>query len=267
MSISLATIKRLFAKSQNQCAMPRCQAQLVIGESVICHICHIRARRKTGPRYDPNLRQAERDDFRNLILFCPTCHTLIDKTPATYTCDLLTEIKEIHERAGPVEVTLDVARQAQRLFDLYESKRKPLITRVNASTGGIAIAIGRDNFGSINLRPTVNQREPGTNYPANSIGADANMTNYVEYLCQLYVDYMSPTGQSERERWGRLGRAIKTKFRLRKRTRNHLAAERFPDLVNYLIFEKIAETPVGKKHFARGTKLCRSFEEFRHGVM
>ena len=93
------------------------------------------------------------------------------------------------------------------------------------------------------------------------------MTNYVEYLCQLYVDYMSPTGQSERERWGRLGRAIKTKFRLRKRTRNHLSAERFPDLVNYLIHEKIAPTPVGQKHLARGTKLCRSFEEFRHGAM
>lgn len=265
MSISLATIKRLFAKSQNQCAMPRCQAQLVIGESVICHICHIRARRKTGARYDPNLSQDERDDFRNLILFCPTCHTLIDKIPTTYTCDLLTEIKEIHERAAPVEITLEVACQAQRLFDLYESTRKPVVTCVNASTGGIAI--GGDNFGPINLRQTVNRREPGTKYPANSIGADANMTNYVEYLCQLYVDYMSPTGQSERERWGRLGRAIKTKFRLRKRTRNHLSAERFPDLVNYLIREKIATTPIGQKHLARGTKLCRSFEEFRYGAM
>jgi hypothetical protein len=244
--------------------MPRCQAQLVMGESVICHICHIRARRKTGPRYDATLSQQEKDDFRNLILFCPTCHTLIDKTPATYTCDLLTEIKELHERAAPLEISLDVARQAQHLFDLYESKRKPVTTHVIAKGG---IAIGRDNFGSISFRQTVNQRKPSSKYPANSIGADANMTNYVEYLCQLYVDYMSPTGQSERERWGRLGRTIKTKFRLRKQTRNHLSAERFPDLVNYLIRDKIAETPIGKRHLARGTKLCRSFEDFRHGLM
>lgn len=238
----------------------------MIGDAVICDICHIRARRKAGPRYDPTLSLEERNDFKNLILLCPTCHTLIDKTPGTYTCVLLTEIKEIHERTAPVEITAEVARQAERLFDVHRS-RQPSVTRVDASTGGIAMAIGRDNFGSINLRPSVNRGERGPNYPPNSIGADANMTNYVEYLCQLYVDYMSPTGQSERERWGRLGRAIKTKFRLRKRTRNHLSAERFPDLVNYLIHEKIAPTPVGQKHLARGTKLCRSFEEFRHGAM
>jgi hypothetical protein len=180
----------------------------------------------------------------------------------------LAGIKEIHERAAPVEITLEIARQAELLLSAHLSKRKRVVAAdAHAFTGGIAVSIGRDNFGPINVRSTSNRRTSGTYYPANSIGADANMTNYVEYLCQLYVDYMRPTRQTEGELWGRLGRAIKTRFRLRKRTRNHLSSDRFPELIDYLIREKIAGTPVGRKHMARGTKLCRSFEEFRHGTM
>ena len=104
-------------------------------------------------------------------------------------------------------------------------------------------------------------------YPANSIGADANMTNYVEYLCELYVKYMRPIEPNEDASWAKLGKHIKTEFHLKKKTRNHLSAERFWDLANFLIHEKLALTPVGRKHLRQGTKSCRTFEEFRHGEM
>ena len=78
---------------------------------------------------------------------------------------------------------------------------------------------------------------------------------------------MLPIEPNEGVSWGKIGKHIKSKFHLKKKTRNHLSAERFPDLVDYLIREKLARTPVGAKHLRQGTKLCRTFEEFRHGAM
>jgi hypothetical protein len=140
-------------------------------------------------------------------------------------------------------------------------------TQASARGSGIAVAIGGHNQGDITIKVPAPKKASGTKYPANSIGADANMTNYVEYLCDLYVKYMAPICTDEGQLWGKLGRHIKAKFRLRKRTRNHLAAERFEDLVDYLIAEKLAHTPVGQRHLRNGTKLCRTFDEFRHGAM
>jgi hypothetical protein len=271
MPISQTTIKRLFAKAQNECAMPRCTSPLVVGDYVLGEICHIRARRKTGPRYDPMLSAKDRDELANLILLCPTCHTFVDKNPKTYTIKVLLDIKELHKRGDTFEITPEMSRQALLILEQHQRSSvsgSPVSTdsTTTASSGGVAISVGGHNLGSIKVNSGRSQSSP-RGYPANSIGADANMTNYVEYLCQLYVDYMQPTGIGSGELWARLGRAIKTRFRLRKRTRNHLSAERFPELVRYLIDEKIAKTPVGKKHLARSTKLCRSFDEFRHSPM
>jgi hypothetical protein len=99
------------------------------------------------------------------------------------------------------------------------------------------------------------------------IGADANLTNYIEYLCHLYVEFVTPIEPDKNKSWAKLGKQIKTKFRLIKRTRNHLSAERFPDLVDYLVNEELARTPVGRKHLRQGKRLCRTFEEFRRGEM
>jgi hypothetical protein len=271
MAISQTTIKRLFTKSRNECAMPRCTSPLIVGDYVLGEICHIRARRKKGPRYDPTLGAKDRDELANLILLCPTCHTLVDKDAKTYTIELLRDIRELYERGSTFEITPEISRQALLILERHQRlsvNGSPVTTASTtiASSGGVAISVGGHNLGSIKVN-SGRSKSATSGYPTNSIGADANMTNYVEYLCQLYVDYMQPTGIASQELWARLGRAIKTRFRLRKRTRNHLSAERFPELVRYLIDEKVAKTPVGKKHLARGSNLCRSFDEFRHSPM
>lgn len=84
------------------------------------------------------------------------------------------------------------------------------------------------------------------------------MTNYIEYLCDLYVKFIRPVEPDENSSWAKLGKHIKTKFHLKKRTRNHLSAERFWDLVDFLVNEKLAQTPVGRKHLREGKKLCRT---------
>jgi hypothetical protein len=138
--------------------------------------------------------------------------------------------------------------------------------RAAATRGSVSVAIAGSNQGDINIKMPI-PKSSGIKYPANSIGADANLTNYIEYLCSLYAEFVTPIEPDKNKSWAKLGKQIKTKFRLIKRTRNHLSAERFPDLVDYLVNEKLAHTPVGRKHLRQGKRFCRTFEEFRHGEM
>ncbi|MGA3180255.1 MAG: HNH endonuclease [Verrucomicrobiota bacterium] len=279
MSIQDSTIKRLFGMSSNRCAIPECKSPLIIGEVVVGEICHIRARRKGGARHDPELTAEEKDQFDNLILLCSTCHKLIDSCPGEYTSEWLRSIKASHERKAPQPLDLSMAdaRHALMILAKHTAKtRKVKMTtgdvtiaggvHSTAAHGAVSVAIGGANQGEIHIKVPAPKpsRMP---YPANSIGADANMTNYVEYLCDLYVKYMRPIEPNEDASWAKIGRHIKSKFHLKKKTRNHLSAERFADLVNFLIGEKLARTPVGAKHLRQGTKMCRTFEEFRHGTM
>ena len=255
MSYSDLTIKRLFVKSQNQCAMSKCNSPILIGDTVVGEICHIRARRKNGPRFDPSLTLKQRNDFFNLILFCSTCHKRVDANPAVFTPDLLDELKSIHENAGGIEVTAEAKRQATVLFGHLKPKEK-VSAAVNGS--GLAVSIGKNNSGNITIKQSVNPQQK-SKYPNNSIGADTNLSGYVEYLVDLAYEYwasvpdMSPA---------RIGSKIKRKFRLKKRTRLHLGVQRFDALVEFLISRLLNPSPVGKKHARNNTRLCRSFEEW-----
>ena len=267
MPISERTIKSLFAKSQNRCANPDCREPLVIGAAVLGEICHIRARRKNGPRYDSALTEEQKNSASNLVLLCPTCHSLVDKDHGNaFSVEWLEQIKQEHESGAPVELPSRVAELASLMFNKSNSiKRQTSIpkTRVSsaADTGGIAVSIGGDNHAPINVKVS-GPRNTGRGYRGNSLGADANLCGYIDYLVDLYSKYMSVTGEDEHSLKGRIGRAIKNKFRLKTRTRNDLPAERFPDLVLF-IQEKLAKTPVGRKHCVNGTRLCSSFDEWR----
>lgn len=101
-----STVKRLFSVSGNQCAFPACDAPLVDEASgkVTGQVCHIRARKPGGPRYDPNLSAGELHAFENLLLLCPTHHTVIDRDPAAYPTERVLAMKADHEarcKGGP----------------------------------------------------------------------------------------------------------------------------------------------------------------------
>ncbi|HAY96656.1 HNH endonuclease, partial [Shewanella sp.] len=42
-------------------------------------MAHIKGNKLGSNRYDPEQTDVERDSYENLILLCPTHHTLIDK--------------------------------------------------------------------------------------------------------------------------------------------------------------------------------------------
>lgn len=91
-----STVKKLFALSGNCCAIPTCPQKMVENEAVIGVICHIEAAEEGGERYNPDQTDDERRDFPNLILLCPTHHTITNNV-VNYPVKILKAMKSIHE--------------------------------------------------------------------------------------------------------------------------------------------------------------------------
>lgn len=132
--------------------------------------------------------------------------------------------------------------------------------QVNVNAGGD----GHNRKVVVNVKTTTAKHPVKSKYPINSIGADANRVNYIDYLFDLAIKYWEGV---ENMPPGRLGKKITTKFRLGRKTRNHLSIERFDELVEFIIDELLKPSPAGKRHKSQGTKLCRTFEEHRFGTM
>ena len=96
---SLQTVKTLFAASGGVCAFPGCTTRLVHRESgaMLGEMCHIHAASAGGPRYDSELEDSERSETDNLIILCPTHHSLVDQDSTTYTAETLRQMKVQHE--------------------------------------------------------------------------------------------------------------------------------------------------------------------------
>lgn len=148
MSISQKAHKALWGRAANRCAFPGCQIELVMDagqtedESVIGEECHIIAREAGGPRGKSSLSSQERDKYDNLILLCPSHHTLIDKQPNIYTVDMLRAFKVAHEQW--VKETLNAPKG--NISSASESKKneeeiaaRTLQLRQELSSAGFAI--------------------------------------------------------------------------------------------------------------------------------
>jgi hypothetical protein len=87
---------------------------MVIGDQNI-HIgemAHVFSASDAGPRADQTLSEAERGDYKNLILFCPTCHTIVDKAEKEFTDGLLLDWKQNHRQR--VDETFGVVEYPDR---------------------------------------------------------------------------------------------------------------------------------------------------------
>jgi hypothetical protein len=66
-------------------------------ETTLGEIAHIIARSIDGPRGDSELLEEDRDDYKNLILLCPTHHKMIDDNPVEWNSDKVRAMKTSHE--------------------------------------------------------------------------------------------------------------------------------------------------------------------------
>jgi len=102
MSISSKTKKLLLARSGGYCQNPECNADLYpyfeSGKITnVEELAHIIGQKQDGPRGNSTLALSDRDEYNNIILLCPTCHTKIDKNPDIYGVETLHNWKIDHE--------------------------------------------------------------------------------------------------------------------------------------------------------------------------
>jgi hypothetical protein len=94
----ITDIKLLFARSGNRCAFPKCTAPMAFAETLTGEVCHIKGTKRGSARHDPNQSDVERHDYKNLVLMCPTHHTVIDDDEDACTVEYLLQLKDANER-------------------------------------------------------------------------------------------------------------------------------------------------------------------------
>ncbi|MBD2519660.1 HNH endonuclease [Nostoc sp. FACHB-973] len=90
-------VKTLWGRSGNRCAFCKIELTPIGSRSTLGEMAHIVAKSPKGPRGQSNLTSEERDEYSNLILLCPTHHTLIDSNPEEWTVEKLKQKKVEHE--------------------------------------------------------------------------------------------------------------------------------------------------------------------------
>src|SRR6185312_13590459 len=96
---SVKTLRQLYLLSGNLCANPACATVLVNAKgTMIADVCHIKAERPGGARFDKALTTEQRRAPENLILLCNNCHTLVDSEPEKYTVEVLLRWKKTREK-------------------------------------------------------------------------------------------------------------------------------------------------------------------------
>ena len=100
----ITDIKRLFARSSNRCAFPKCRAPMAVNDDTLTgEVCHIKGARPGSARYEVGQTDVESHAYANLLLMCPTHHTVIDDDEEAYTVERLRKIKATHEaQSAPI---------------------------------------------------------------------------------------------------------------------------------------------------------------------
>lgn len=105
MSITNKSIKLLWSNAAGRCSFRNCGEKLSVEEAegiapyTLGEMAHIKGNKPGSNRYDVGQSAIDRDAYENLILLCPTHHTLIDKAEneTVYPVELLHEMKRDHE--------------------------------------------------------------------------------------------------------------------------------------------------------------------------
>jgi len=184
MEPSLQTVKRLFALSSNCCAFTECDLPIVEESGTVTgKICHIKARKEGGPRYDPNQTNKERHSFDNLILMCARHSQLIDFEHKKYTVDSLHEMKNVRERKGSLEFPPSDACKAELLWKNYKTLYISAGGNVMINSPGAVQA----NEVVIKSRKKIIKITP----PDGCIASDLSKRNYIKHLIDQYNDFAS----------------------------------------------------------------------------
>lgn len=136
--ITPSTVKKLFAYSGNQCAMPDCTNTLVdVSGTMVGKMAHIIGAEELGPRFDPNLSNEQRRHFDNLFIVCGRHHDIIDDpaNEASYPPAELRKYKAAHEgrfKSAERQLIKQFSDSTQATQPTYPTHLKALAQTVGA---------------------------------------------------------------------------------------------------------------------------------------
>ena len=250
MEPSLKTLKRLFALSCNRCAFPGCESPIVENTGTVTGIvCHIKARKRKGPRYDSAQTEEERHAFGNLILMCARHSKQIDSEPQRFTVETLLDVKDIHERGGGIELGIEDSKKVEALLESYRS----IHVHTKRATVGNADVIHAD---TVHLKSS---RSKVVIAPMEgTVASDRLSRNYVKHLIDRYHEFA-------KEQPGRsfvfsaIYSEIKKKFGAKW---DHVPLNRLPSLVVFLQ-ARIDNTMLGRINGSKGHRNYSTLEEYQ----
>ncbi len=250
------TVKRLFALSRNRCAYPKCETPIVHPKTntITGDICHIKAQHAGGPRYDPKQAEDERHAFENLLLLCKVCHRIVDDRPDIHTVELLQEIKEMHERNGDIELSMDAARMAQKL---YTTNQVSITASNNAQV--MVSSPGAIQAQQVVIK-TTKRKAPSALPTQGAIGHNLAKRNYTLHLIERYNDFQKwDASKAGIGKYIVLGRAIKKEFGAKW---DLIPETQFLHVVAY-IQRRILNTKLGRIKNSKGEKCFSTWEEWQ----
>ncbi|WP_100812128.1 NACHT domain-containing protein [Microbacterium sp. HA-8] len=177
MTITVATQKVLWGTSHNVCAYTLCVQPLTIdagdgdGSVVVGEQAHIRSGRPRGPRHDPLYEDVDGPD--NLILLCPTHHTLIDSDDGRhFTVAQLEQMKAQHVRQQDKRAKFSPAIRAYMADrygaeDFVQFQQAELKARVDAMFVDVPLGCRADSRAAA-LVGEISRAHPGDPLPADS---------------------------------------------------------------------------------------------------
>ncbi|WP_342536519.1 HNH endonuclease signature motif containing protein [Sporosarcina sp. FSL K6-3508] len=120
MAIQEKELKLLWGKAAGRCSY--CNEDLTrtydTGSITLGEMAHVIARSEKGPRGNEVFLAADkRDKYSNLILLCPTHHTMIDKAPENFSVQQIISWKEEHEEKIRIALTEIKLESTKELFE------------------------------------------------------------------------------------------------------------------------------------------------------
>lgn len=182
----------------------------------------------------------ENDEFDNLLMLCPICHSKITKGDIRRSDVIL-------------------LKQSLRKSKVNIKEEKSAMGKVISFYSKIENAVVGDNN-----KVTINQRKPVINkYPEGCIGADIIKANYIGYLISRYQEYKQHEVGKDKMIYAIFHSNLKKKFKIGKtRTIYHVPANRFEEMAEY-IQSRIDGTRLAKINRSKQQlKNYQSFDEY-----
>lgn len=137
----------LWSESGGHCQNPECRADLhgFVYRKHIGELAHVIPASMEGPRADegPELTEGERALPENVVVLCPTCHTVVDKATEEYPAEVLRGWKQRSQEARAVAHGTPVFTS--------RSQAREFVERLWVPTGLYSTCMGRSTRCSTTL--------------------------------------------------------------------------------------------------------------------